>query len=111
MTPAGFTWEKPELPPSYSWIDGKPGKAKRGKRMSPEQLAYARAYKRRQRMKWIVLGLVKPRTDIERAVAVQPEPAMQKVGSGPLSMWLPDRISDSSKSVGTYGCAMHRGRK
>ena len=37
--------------------------------------------------------------------------ALHKVGSGPLSMWLPDRISDSAKSVGTYGCAMHRGRK
>lgn len=50
---------------------------------------YERAYRLRLREKRLRYGLVKPRNDMERAIASEiAEKPMQKVGDGPLAMWV-----------------------
>ena len=93
------------------WLEG-PKRAYRAmrpaqKKVSPE---YAREYRRRQKLKWMALGI------IPGGVPTSYQPGPQTVQtslqySPALRMWVPEKIKASARRSGTYGgCALHRGK-
>lgn len=49
---------------------------------------YHAAYRQRQRDRWLRLGIVSPRNELEAAKAERPAPNLERVGSGPLAIWM-----------------------
>lgn len=73
LTSQGFIWERNEkrdraldkCRDQPSWLSGK---WRQGPRKGHTSKEYARAYKARQREKWLALGLVKPKNAAEAAI-------------------------------------------